>query len=367
MKYLLFTLEYPPFKGGVGHYYKNLVENWPGKNIQVLADSGDSESGVITKKLTQKYIYPHWLPAIWHLGRAVKKHKVNYVLVGHVLPLGTVAWLLSYLFNYKYAVFFHGMDFTSALATQRKKWLSRKIINRADKIILGNSYLADIFQKNFNKKFEIINPGINPDSPRVKNQEKNKIKEKHNLDDKLILFSLGRLVERKGFDKALKSLPQVLKEVPNLYYFLAGDGQDKDRLEKIRDNLKPGQKERIIFLGKISETEKWAWLDLADIFIMPARKMGNDFEGFGIVYLEANLMQTPVIGGRSGGVIDAINQNNGILVDPLSTEEISKSIIKLAKDKNLREKLGKQGRDRAIQEFSWQKKAREIKKFLEQT
>ena len=100
MKYLLFTLEYPPFKGGVGHYYKNLVENWPGKNIQVLADSGDSESGVITKKLTQKYIYPHWLPAIWHLGRAVKKHKVNYVLVGHVLPLGTVAWLLSFILRF---------------------------------------------------------------------------------------------------------------------------------------------------------------------------------------------------------------------------------------------------------------------------
>ena len=365
MKYLLFTLEYPPFKGGVGHYYKNLVGSWPEKNIRVLADSEGKEKGVITKRLTGKFIYPRWLPAIWHLTRTIKKRKINYVLVGHILPLGTVAWLLSHIFKYKYAVFLHGMDFTSALATKRKKWLSRKIINRADKVILGNTFLAEFFKKEFKKEFKVINPGIDPHSPQIDKQKKEKIKVKYDLgDDKLVLFSLGRLVERKGFDKVIESLPRVFTESPDLYYFLAGDGEDKERLEKIKDNLKPEQKKRIVFLGKISETEKWTWLDLADIFIMPARKINNDFEGFGIVYLEANLVETPVIGGKSGGVVDVISRENGILVDPRDTRQISESILKLAQDKNFREKLGKQGRDRAIQQFSWQKKAGEIYNYL---
>ena len=52
------------------------------------------------------------------------------------------------------------------------------------------------------------------------------------------------------------------------------------------------------------------------IFIMPARNIAGDFEGFGIVYLEANLAKKPVIAGDSGGVRDAVVHNlNGLVVD----------------------------------------------------
>ncbi len=54
-KYLLFTLEYPPFKGGVANYYEKLVKYWDG-DILVLADKKD-------QPLVLSYIWPHWLPA----------------------------------------------------------------------------------------------------------------------------------------------------------------------------------------------------------------------------------------------------------------------------------------------------------------
>jgi len=116
-----------------------------------------------------------------------------------------------------------------------------------------------------------------------------------------------------------------------------------------------GDKVKAIFLGKITDEEKWAWMDLCDIFIMPSRNIDDDFEGFGIVYLEANLSGKPVIAGDTGGVRDAVqNGVSGLLVDPENVDEIANAIIKLSKDKELIKKLGEQGRERAIREFNWE-------------
>ncbi|MBU4015184.1 glycosyltransferase family 4 protein [Patescibacteria group bacterium] len=112
---------------------------------------------------------------------------------------------------------------------------------------------------------------------------------------------------------------------------------------------------------KKDDESRNAWYKICDIFIMPARNIKGDFEGFGIVYLEANLAGKPVIAGNSGGARDAVeNGVNGLLVNPEDINEISNAIIKLAQDENLRKKLGEQGRERSIREFSWEKQAEKI-------
>lgn len=109
------------------------------------------------------------------------------------------------------------------------------------------------------------------------------------------------------------------------------------------------------------DEEKNLWHSLCDIFVMPARNIAGDFEGFGIVYLEANLAGKPVIAGRSGGVSDAVIDGlNGLLVDPENVNDLSKKIIRLALDHELRQKLGEQGRERALREFNWQKQTEKI-------
>jgi phosphatidylinositol alpha-1,6-mannosyltransferase len=94
---------------------------------------------------------------------------------------------------------------------------------------------------------------------------------------------------------------------------------------------------------------------------MPSRQINDDFEGFGIVYLEASLAGKPIVAGRSGGVGDAVLDNEtGLLVNPESTAEIANAIIELAKDENLREKLGDTGKKRAGGEFNWEKQVEKI-------
>ena len=366
MKTLLFTLEYPPFKGGVANYYCNIVKYWIEPNdISVLHNNNNN--------LIKNYFWPKWLPAIWQLWHTIKKQKIEHVLVGHILPLGTVTYFVAKLTKIPYSVFLHGMDFTYALRNQRKKWLAKKILNNAKYIICGNSYTAGLVKKFVGDKQEdkvgVVNPGIfirkqKAESPLRLSEASRKqdlLIQKYNLQNKVVLFSIGRLVKRKGFDKAIEALPEVLKKAPNLVYVIAGIGPDEAYLKKKSGNLEQNAREKIIFLGKISDEEKWAWLNLCDIFIMPARNIDGDFEGFGIVYLEANLCNKPVIAGDSGGVRDAVcDHENGILVDPENTDAIAEGILELALNQRLRQKLGEQGWRRAIEKFNWEKQVKKI-------
>jgi phosphatidylinositol alpha-1,6-mannosyltransferase len=257
------------------------------------------------------------------------------------------------------------MDLTYALRQPRKKIIAKKILKKADKIICANSYTAnlvkDFLGDGYKNKIAVVNPGIDPSEAKHDIKQVSQLKEKYNLYNKIILFSVGRLVKRKGFDMVIDALPDVLTKLPNLVYVIAGAGPDEDYLKQKSSSLEQSGLSNIIFLGKISDQEKWAWLNLCDIFIMPAKNINGDFEGFGIVYLEANLTSKPVIAGDSGGVSDAVEDHvNGILIDPESKDAVADGILELALDKRLRNSLGQQGWERAVREFNWDKQIRKI-------
>jgi len=165
-----------------------------------------------------------------------------------------------------------------------------------------------------------------------------------------VILTVGNLVERKGHDVVLKSLPKVLKEVPNTVYLIVGDGEQKQNLKELVDEL--GLGEQVIFTGRVPEKELPQYYNACDVFIMPSREIGSDIEGFGIVFLEAGACSKPVIGGRSGGIIDAVEDGvSGILVDPTNVDEISQTLITLLTDDELARRLGRQGRKRVEEDF----------------
>lgn len=362
MKFLLLTLEYFPFKGGVANYYTNLVYYWP-KNSQLSVLHNNNN------ELLKQRGFFRWSKAIFKLYHQVKKNQIDYVIVGHILPLGTATYIVSKLLNIKYAVVLHGMDFSLATRNYYKKRLSQLILNRADKIITANSYVAKLagdFIKN-NDKIKIINPGVK-DFSDFNYADNNDVRQKNNLADHKILFSLGRLVKRKGFDYVIKALKEVLSKRPdfNLLYIIAGQGPDSDYLKQTAyEELGPDWEKYVKFIGEVSESEKWSLLSCCDIFIMPSRNISGDFEGFGIVYLEANLAGKAVIAGRSGGVNDAVESGiNGLLIDPENVDEISQAILNLLDKDFLRLKLGQLGRERALKSFNWKYQIETMYNFL---
>lgn len=333
MKTLLYTQEFPPFKGGVANYYGELVAHWP-RPAEMFV-------------LNRKYYGHFWQYCcqFFDLFYHLKKYKIEYILVGQILPLGPMTRVLSLCLSLQYAVFLHGMDLTFALKSPRKAWLTKIILGDAHKIICANSYTAALVQEKFPLlagKIIVVNPGVAEYDKRVD------LPLQAELKDKPLLLSIGRLVERKGFATVIKVLPA------DFNYVIIGTGPDESKLKALA-------KENVFFVGAVDDTTKWSWLERCDFLVMPAQDLAGDFEGFGIVYLEANLVAKPVIAGNSGGVKDAVIDGlNGLIVDPNKPEELRVAILKLGQDRELRERLGAEGQRRARQYFDWHKKAKEV-------
>lgn len=127
MTTLLFTLEYPPFYGGVANYYGNLVKYWP--EPLAISALNNNEGHLINNKLP---LLP-WLPAYFALRKKIKQEKIEHIFVGHILPLGTVALICARFCKIKYSVFLHGTDLSFVIKKTRKKMAGQKNFNKRRK------------------------------------------------------------------------------------------------------------------------------------------------------------------------------------------------------------------------------------------
>jgi len=386
-KSLLITLEFPPQHGGVGNYYYNVAKNLPSDKIVVLAATDHKTAGfdrqqkfpiIRLPKLTAinqtiatggrigKLIGSlKWLSLNREIKRIAKNHKIELIQVGQILPLGTVALMLNRQQNLPYIIYTHGLDILLPQKFRRKKIILKKIISQAKGIIANSHFTQDELLElgAAAEKIITVNPCPNLANQEVSEWKINEIRETYGLKNKKILLTVGRLVKRKGHDMVIESLPLILKRVPNLIYLIIGDGPELKNLET-KINQK-GLRDKVRFLTHVTTQELPAFYSLCDVFIMPARQIGPDVEGFGIVYLEANLFGKPVIAGRGGGVTDAvIDKKTGLLVDPKNPAAIAEAAINLLTTPALSEKLGLQGMDRTIEKFNWENQVEKIKQIL---
>jgi phosphatidylinositol alpha-1,6-mannosyltransferase len=147
-----------------------------------------------------------------------------------------------------------------------------------------------------------------------------------------VLLSVGRLVPRKGFDAVLRSVAALARDFPNVRYVLIGDGPERQRLQDEAAAL--GILERVLMLGRADDAMKWAAYDRCDLFVMPNRALnGTDWEGFGIVFVEAARAGRAVVAGKSGGVADAVvDGRTGLLVDPDDEDALRHAVHRLLGD-----------------------------------
>jgi phosphatidylinositol alpha-1,6-mannosyltransferase len=357
-KSLLITLEYPPHIGGVSNYYYNLVSNLPKENISVLTN----EKGQL---LSKSLIFP-WLKAFFTLKSMIKEKTIDVLLVGQILPLGTVAYLINRFYHVPYIVFTHAMDITWPQKYPRKKWLMKLILNHAEKIITVSRYtkyeIYKLIGGRGQRKIEVITPAPSICANSYVNLDITDLKNKFSQEK--ILLSVGRLVPRKGHDMVIRAMSLILKNHNKTKYIIIGDGEFLQPLKNLVAQL--DLQRNVLFLGSLSDEEVAKYYKLCDVFIMPSRETEDrDAEGFGLVYLEANSFGKPVIGGKSGGVEDAIiDGQTGFLVEPKNINMIATAVTRLLSKDDLAKKLGENGKNRVEKEFIWSYKAEQLTKIL---
>jgi len=281
---------------------------------------------------------------------------------------GLVGYIFKILFQKPYFIYVYGLEIASPLKrglVYKKKFYSFLLRNSTIVIsISNNTKLLALKYGIPPEKIIVVHLGV--DLERFNpNSKSSYLKKKYGFESKKIILSVGHLIERKGFDYILKSLPAVLEKVKNAFYVIVGEGEDKSRLKSLVKKF--NIEDYVLFAGKINDKDLPYYYAMSDIFVMPSRELqSGDIEGFGIVFLEANACRKPVIGGHSGGIVDAvIDGETGILVNPTDPDEISKAIIKLLTDREYAKRLGENGRKRVEREHNWKNIAKTVERIVE--
>jgi phosphatidylinositol alpha-1,6-mannosyltransferase len=126
---------------------------------------------------------------------------------------------------------------------------------------------------------------------------------RYGLIGKRVLLTVARISRQdraKGHDRMIAALPALRARFPDLAYVVAGDGDDRPRLEALAREF--GVADLVLFLGRVPEDELVDHYRMADVFVMPSTK-----EGFGIVFLEAMACGVPAIGGDADGSVDPLS------------------------------------------------------------
>ena len=250
----------------------------------------------------------------------------------------------------------HGMDLLEPARSVRYRFLMRRTLLRAASVLANSRYTAEVAIKLGARKESVIvvPPGVDPAEFSPGERDRALLARYHIPPEAPVLLSLGRLVERKGFDLVIRAMPSVLQMNPAAVYLIVGDGPERGRLSDLA--LTSGMSDKVCFAGEIPEDERPAHYRLAKVFVMPSRMLGErgDVEGFGIVFMEAACCEVPSVGGRSGGIPDAIEDGvTGYLADPSETADIADKINFLLSNETRRQEMGRAARHRASTVFNW--------------
>lgn len=363
-KTLLITLEYPPMVGGVANYYHNLVRHLPQESILIL----DNEEGKLLSD--ESWVWPKWLLGLWNSYKAVKQNDIEHILVGQILPIGTIALILKIVFGVPYTVMTHAMDVTLPFGTDgsaRKQKLIQAILKHADSIttvsMYTRLYLSEIGVSPRNITMVYPCPNVS-ERTHVTEEDRATFHAQNTFTQKPFMLTVCRLVPRKGVDHALRAFARFAQEHPEYSYVIVGDGPQRKELEHLARQL--GIHTQVHFVGKVPDMELALWYASCTFFVMPCRQLqNNDVEGFGITFLEANSFGKAVIGGKTGGVPDAVvDGETGFLVDPEDIDMIAKAMQQLFQNPEKAATLGEHGRKRVQEFFQWSMQAEHLQYLL---
>jgi len=303
--------------------------------------------------LTKPKIFMKVMGNINILYPFLKNLDFDVILSGNsswILPLN---FILSKMFKKKMVTIAYGLDFL----VHSRFTLRTYYFRNTEKIIVITNYTKNLIKKIHhlnNNQVKVIYVGVNLDDLEIKDTKEDLRRKFEISSDLKILLSVGRHVERKNFGLVITALGEIKKTRPNLNieYFLVGEGPETLNLKNLVKKL---NLEKVVkFLGNCDTETRNKFYKMSDIFLMPSITTKKNIEGFGIVFLEANYFKVPVIGTKTGGIIEAIiDDKTGFLINPNDQNELIEKILFLIDNEEIRKDFGENGYKRVVEEFQW--------------
>ncbi len=225
----------------------------------------------------------------WHL-------RPDIVFCGHLF-MAPLAALISRATGARLVVQFHGIE-----AWDAPRRLSRAAIERADLALCVSRYTRArvLSWSSLSPQRVVVLPNTVRDQFTPGNRTR--ARARFNLGEERVLLSVSRLDAReryKGQGSVIAALPNIVRANFNVTYLIAGEGDDRSRLECLAEEH--GVRCRVRFLGKVATETLPDLYRAADLLVLPSTG-----EGFGIVFIESMACGTPALGLSKAGANDAL-------------------------------------------------------------
>ena len=358
MKHLLVTNDFPPKIGGI----QNLLWEWwrrlPPQSFVVLTSphkdskAFDAMQEFEIRRVPEPVLMPHPL-MVNRVNRLAAEIGADFIVLDPALPLGLIGPSLEL----PYMVVVHGAEVTVPGRLPVFKQALSYVLRHSEHIIAAGGYPAGEARRagGDNLDITVVPPGV--DTQRFRPlSEPERASARVGLGvatDAQIIVGVSRLVPRKGFDTLIRAAAKLRTSHPRLVVMIAGSGRDRDRLERLSDELSAP----VRFLGRVSNDVLPKLYGCADIAAMLCRSRwgGLEQEGFGIVFAEAAACGVPQIAGNSGGAAEAVldGVTGRVIANPTDVQAVADTIHDLLSYDELRNSMQVASRQRALDEFDY--------------
>lgn len=321
---------------GWGRYAWNLIRGVQsaGHEVTVLHENRDGFPGEPVLQRGPALIF-----SLLKARQYIQDCDIVHALDGY--PYGVIAHFVNRFCGKKFVITAQGTYAVAPLYSLKTKYFLSRAYNSADAIIAISRYTkSELIKKIKNKNVEIINHGIH-----LGVFEEDLVRKQVERDN--FILSVGALKYRKGYHVSIPAFALVRKKFPDFKYKIVGECKDTYYFTKLKEAAAEWAVENDIeFMSGISDSELRELYRKAKVFLLTPINRKHDFEGFGLVFLEAAATGLPVVGTLGNGVEDAVKDGyNGLLVPQNDIKKTASAVVEVMENEQKWNEMSENGCD----------------------
>jgi phosphatidylinositol alpha-1,6-mannosyltransferase len=377
---LLLSYDFPPMGGGIARWMGELARRYPAGSLVVC--TGQYRDGstvdqqfpnrVIRLALSSSRLRTLRGVLLWsqraeNTARAIS---AEFIWCGNLKPASYPAKWIQRRQGTPYGIMLHGGDLLILQDQVQRSLLKRRtaqaLLGSASVLVTNSRWTGELCRSvlehlgieaspeqvrtvPLGADPEVFRPGVDPAE----------VRDRYGLDRRRWLLSVARLTRHKGIDTALRVLAALGQDYPDLAYAVVGSGEGLRELETLAHQLRVN--DRVRFLTDVPDRDLPGLYNCAEIYLGLSRLMDQRVEGFGISLVEAGACGVPVIAGRTGGIPEAVRENEtGLLVNPEQPEEVSGALRSLLENPVRAKTMGLAGRRAVETYYNWNRVAADV-------
>ncbi len=292
--------------------------------------------------------------ALWTCNRVLARGEFDLVHAHWVIPNGPIGALVARRHRIPLVLSLHGSDIS---VSQRSGWLGRLARSSFSRAAAVTAPSEDLLERarglGARCQMELIPYGADADAFAPNLAARTLIRAQLGLGgDHTVICGIGRFVHWKGFEYLIDAFARASFALPQLRLVFVGDGDLRESLQARAHSLGVG--ETVRFAGMASSDAIPAYVAAADMVVVPSIHYDGYVDGLPNVALEAMAAGKPLVATRVGGLAQLVHSGeNGLLVDEKDSEALADAIVALARDPDLRARLGANGRTLIRESMSW--------------